>query len=123
MGSELSTSEALARRWLEAFNRYDLEGLLALYSDACEHTSPKIRALHPETGGKLKGKVALRAWWADAFKRLPGLRYEATFVTAGAKAAVLEYVRHAPNEPPMFVAEVFELDASGLIARSRVYHG
>ncbi len=118
----MNAAEALAHEWLKAFNAKNLDALLALYAEDCEHTSPKIRALHPDTGGKLKGKAALRAWWDDAFKRLPGLRYEATFVTADAKAAVLEYVRHAPGEPPMFVAEVFEL-REGLIARSRVYHG
>jgi ketosteroid isomerase-like protein len=116
-------AETLAHEWLKAFNAKNLDALLALYADDCEHTSPKIRALHPQTGGKLKGKAALRAWWDDAFKRLPGLTYEATFVTVDAKAAVLEYVRHVPDEPPMFVAEVFELGAKGLISRSRVYHG
>ena len=113
----------LARAWLSAFNQKNLDALLALYADDCRHTSPKIRALHPETGGQLRGKAALRTWWEDAFKRLPGLTYEETLVTAGEKSVVLEYVRHAPNEPPMFVAEVFETDAAGKIAASRVYHG
>lgn len=115
-------TELIARDWLKAFNAKDLEGLLALYADDCRHTSPKIRALHPETGGQLVGKAALRAWWADAFVRLPGLRYEETLVTAAEHSVLLEYVRHAPNEPPMFVAEVFEL-RDGRISASRVYHG
>ena len=114
--------ESLARQWLERFNAKDLDGLLQLYADDCRHTSPKIRALHPETGGQLVGKVKLRAWWEDAFKRLPNLRYEETALTADEQRAVLEYVRHAPNEPPMLVAEVFEL-REGRIAASRVYHG
>jgi ketosteroid isomerase-like protein len=118
----MSSTEALARDWLRAFNEKDLDGLLALYADDCRHTSPKIRALHPETGGQLVGKAALRAWWADAFKRLPGLKYEETLVTAAEKSVFLEYVRHAPNEPPMYVAEVFECDGGRIVA-SRVYHG
>ncbi|MBL8951148.1 MAG: nuclear transport factor 2 family protein [Myxococcaceae bacterium] len=113
----------LARAWLQAFNQKNLDALLALYADDCRHTSPKIRALHPETGGQLRGKAALRAWWEDAFKRLPGLTYEETAVTAGERSVVLEYVRHVPNEAPMYVAEVFETDAAGKIAASRVYHG
>lgn len=114
--------ELIAEQWLTAFNAKDLDALLALYGDDCRHTSPKIRTLHPETGGQLVGKAALRAWWADAFERLPGLRYEKTVCTANGHTAVLEYVRHAPNEPPMYVAEVFET-REGLIRASRVYHG
>jgi hypothetical protein len=114
--------ELIAEQWLKAFNAQDLDALLALYADDCRHTSPKIRTLHPQTGGQLIGKTALREWWADAFKRLPGLTYEKTALTADAKSAVLEYVRHAPNEPPTYVAEVFET-RDGRIVSSRVYHG
>ena len=67
----------LARAWLDAFNAHDVDALVALYAEDATHTSPKIRALHPDTGGKLVGKPALAAWWRDANRRLPGLRYEA----------------------------------------------
>jgi hypothetical protein len=117
------TTAELARAWLKAFNAKDLDALLALYADDCRHTSPKIRSLHPETGGQLVGKPALRVWWEDAFRRLPGLTYEESLVTAAEKSVVLEYVRRVPNEPPMFVAEVYEVDPSGRIRASRVYHG
>ena len=112
----------LASRWLKVFNDRDLEGLLALYADDCEHSSPKIRVVHPETGGRLLGKAALRAWWEDAFRRLPRLHYALTAVTADAERAVLEYVRNVPGEPPLHVAEAFDV-ANGRIVRSRVYHG
>jgi hypothetical protein len=115
-------TQLIARQWLERFNAKDLDGLLALYADDCRHTSPKIRARHPDTGGQLVGKAALREWWRDAFERLPNLRYEETALTADEKQAVLEYVRHAPNEAPLLVAEVFEM-RDGCIAVSRVYHG
>src|SRR6185369_11438058 len=97
----------LARAWLDAFNRHDVDALVALYADDATHTSPKIRALHPDTGGKLTGKAALAAWWRDANARLPNLRYEETAITANASRVIVEYLRHAPNESPMPVAEVF----------------
>lgn len=115
-------NEQLGRQWLDAFNRHDVEALIALYADDCAHTSPKIRTLHPETGGKLLGKPALKKWWEDAMKRLPGLRYEAFAVTADGQRVFLEYTRHAPNEAPYPVAEVFDVRA-GKISASRVYHG
>jgi len=113
----------LARRWLACFAAADLEGLLALYADDAVHMSPKIRVLHPETGGRLEGKAALRAWWQGAFARLPGLRYEERLLTSNGACVFMEYVRHAPGEPELPVAEALEVDARGLIVASRVYHG
>lgn len=113
---------ALAQAWLDAFNAHDVEALVALYAEACTHTSPKIRALHPDTGGKLVGKPALATWWREANARLPGLRYEATAIVADDARVIIEYLRHAPNEPAMPVAESFDV-VDGRIVASRVYHG
>ena len=112
----------VARRWLDAFNARDVDRLLALYADDATHTSPKIRALHPETGGKLVGKQALGAWWREAMVRLPGLRYEAFALTADTERVFMEYWRHVPSEHTMPVAEVLEL-RGGRIVASLVYHG
>lgn len=112
----------LGRTWLAAFNAHDLDGLVGLYADDASHTSPKIRALHPQTDGKLQGRPAIRAWWADALLRLPTLRYEELTVTASEQRVFLEYLRHAPDGPPYPVAEVFDVRA-GKIVSSRVYHG
>lgn len=126
---------ALAREWLAAFNAADLERLLALYADDAVHLSPKLRDRRPETGGLVRGRPALRDWWADAFARLPGLRYAertitamgtamgtATGTTDGSGRIVLEYDRTVPGEAPLAVAELFVVRA-GLIVESRVFHG
>jgi ketosteroid isomerase-like protein len=115
-------NRALGRAWLAAFNAKDLDALVALYADDCTHTSPKLRVQRPESGGAIRGKPALRAWWADAFARLPGLRYEELTVTADDARVILEYVRHAPNDAPYPVAEAFDVRGGHIVA-SRVYHG
>ena len=120
--SQVETHEAIARAWLDAFNRHDVDALVALYAEDATHTSPKIRALHPDTGGKLRGRRELAAWWRDSNARLPGLRYELTALTANEDRVFVEYVRHAPNQAPMPVAEVFDV-RGGRIVASRVYHG
>ncbi len=113
---------AIAERWLDCFARRDLDGLLALYADDAVHTSPKIRVRHPETGGAIRGKATMRAWWQDSFDRLPGMRYEPTAFTADAHRVVMEYMRVVPGEVDYPVAEVLEV-ANGLIVSSRVFHG
>jgi ketosteroid isomerase-like protein len=115
-------AESIARAWIDAFNRHDVSALVALYAEGATHTSPKLRKQHPETGGLLVGHAALTRWWAEAFLRLPDLRYELLTLTAAPGRAFLEYLRHAPSEPPLPVAEAFDV-AGGRITASRVYHG
>ena len=117
-----STQEQIARTWIAAFNAYDVDGLVALYADDATHTSPKIRALYPETGGKLVGKAAIEAWWRGAIGRTPGLRYEEAAITANEVRVVLEYTRYADGQEDMFVSEAFDI-RDGRIVASRVFHG
>lgn len=114
--------ENVAVRWFEGFNTKNLEGLLALYNDNAEHFSPKLKLRQPETNGMVRGKAALRAWWADAFERLPTLQYLPTSYTANNERVFMEYIRKVAGEPDMLVAEVLEIK-DGLIIASRVYHG
>ncbi|GAA4451790.1 nuclear transport factor 2 family protein [Rurimicrobium arvi] len=119
---ETTQNERIAREWFAAFNRQDLEGLLALYDDAAEHFSPKLKIRQPETLGLISGKDALRRWWADAFERLPELHYEPVAFTSDTDRIFMEYIRSVPGEPDMKVAEVLEIQ-NGRIVASRVYHG
>jgi len=113
---------ALAKAWLRAFNGRDLDALLALYAEDAVHTSPKLKARHPETKGEVRGKDALRRWWADAMERLPGLRYEERHLTASGDRVFMEYERQVPGEEAYLVAEVLVCEG-GLIRASHVYHG
>ncbi len=117
-----SVLRGIAERWLRAFEQRELDALLALYADTATHTSPKIRARHPETGGLLRGKAAMRAWWQDAFDRLPSMRYEQPVITADDRRAYMEYVRKVAGEPDLPVAEVLDIEGGKIVA-SRVFHG
>ena len=113
---------ALAERWLAAFNGRDLDALLALYDDAAVHTSPNLRARDPQSQGKIVGKAKLREWWRDCFERLPGLRYDATRLTADGECVWMEYRRSNPGEADRDVAEVLRV-REGRIVESRVHSG
>jgi len=116
------SNRQIALAWFAAFNAHDLEQLLALYADHAPHYSPKLKARRPETGGFVQGKAALRAWWKDAFDRLPGLHYEVLKLTSDDMQVFMEYIRHVDGEEDLRVGEVLEI-AEGKIVASRVYHG
>ncbi len=112
---------AVADKWFEAFNEHDLEKLLSLYDENAVHFSPKLKVRQPETGGYIKGKAALRAWWKDSFDRLPSLSYQPTSFIAEGGSIFMEYIRKVDGEPDMVVGEVLK-EAGGKIVNSRVYH-
>ncbi|MFM2203578.1 MAG: hypothetical protein RLZZ605_542, partial [Bacteroidota bacterium] len=95
--------------------------LLALYDDNASHYSPKLKIHQPETEGLIKGKAQLRAWWKDAFERLPALQYEPLVILHNEHCLFFEYLRHTPLEATMQIAEKLEL-RDGKIIASRVYH-
>lgn len=115
-------NKQIATRWFEAFNEHNLEKLLSLYDEQARHYSPKLKVRQPETKGLIKGKAALRAWWQDAFDRLPTLKYEVVKLTADEEQVFMEYTRSVDGEEPLSVGEVLQI-SNGLIVYSRVYHG
>lgn len=113
---------SIAHLWFEAFNSHNLDKLLSLYDDEAQHYSPKLKIRIPETEGLITGKVALRAWWKEAFDHLPSLHYKVTSLTSNADRVFMEYIRSVENESKLLVAEVLEIKEGKIIA-SRVYHG
>jgi len=111
----------VANAWFDAFNTHDIETLLDLYDEDAEHYSPKLKIRQPETNGLIKGKPALRAWWTEAFSRLPNLHYELLKLTAEDDQIFMEYLRHTPDEEDLRVGEVLVIRNNRIVA-SRVYH-
>jgi hypothetical protein len=95
--------------------------LLSLYDENAQHYSPKLKIRHPESNGLIKGKNALRAWWQDAFKRLPTLNYELVRLTPYENRVFMEYVRHVHGDEDLYVGEMLEVE-NGRIIASSVFH-
>ena len=112
---------SIAKQWFDAFNDHDLEKLLSLYDEDAQHYSPKLKVRQPESRGFIKGKNALRAWWHDAFNRLPTLNYELVRLTPYENRVFMEYVRHVHGEEDLYVGEMLEIE-NGKIIASSVFH-
>ena len=123
LNTGMTTSElnSIANKWFDAFNAHDLDQLLSLYNENAQHYSPKLKVRQPETNGLIKGKPALRAWWQDAFKRLPTLKYEVIRLTPYENRVFMEYVRHVDGEEHLYVGEMLEVE-NGKITASAVFH-
>lgn len=80
-----------ATRWAAAWNAHDVEAVLAHFHDDAVFTSPFARQLLPETGGVLRGKAAIRAYWNTGLARIPDLRFHVDAVFAGVDTLVIAY--------------------------------
>jgi ketosteroid isomerase-like protein len=78
-----------ANKWIDAWNRRDLDALLALYAHDIQLRSPfaKVYAVT----GVIEGKDELRNYWGEAMRRMPNLTLEKVAVYKGHLALALHY--------------------------------
>jgi ketosteroid isomerase-like protein len=110
---EIAQARRFAQEWVEAWNAHDIDGVLAHFADDAEFTSPVAAQLLPETGGVLRGKAAIRAYWAVGIERIPDLRFEVIDVYTGVDLIVINYRNHTGG----LVNEVLHLGADGLVVK------
>jgi ketosteroid isomerase-like protein len=116
-GQIVSTPEpgTFAEEWSAAWNRRDVEDVLAHFHDDVVFSSPVAAEMVPGSGGVVRGKAALREYWTTALAALPELRFEVVGVYQGQSVLVINY----RNERGRLVNEVLEFDG----ARVRRGHG
>ena len=111
-------AEAFAHEWVEAWNAHDLERILAHYADDIEFTSPFVVAIVGDASGVLRGKAALRDYFAKGLPRYPALHFRLHWVLAGMRSVTLCY--ESVNN--LEAAEVMELDEEGRVVRAQCHY-
>jgi ketosteroid isomerase-like protein len=113
-GQVVSTPEAagFADEWFAAWNRGDVDAVLAHFHDDVVYTSPYAAEFVPGSAGVVRGKAALREYWYTAMKAIPDLHFEVVGVYMGASVLVINY----RNQGGTLVNEVLEFD-DGLVRR------
>lgn len=111
-------ARAQAEDWCAAWNRRDLEAVLAHYADDVELNSPRVVERLGTPDGWRKGKDALRAYFAIGMKS-PALRFELVDVLLGAGAMSIVYRR----ESGALVSDTMELDERCLGRRVLACYG
>ena len=97
---------AFAADWCAAWNAHDLEALLAHFHDDVAFSSPAAARLMPESEGRISGKPALRAYWAEGLRRIPDLSFTIEDVFWGIDALTIHY----RNQNGALVSEVLVFD-------------
>lgn len=109
---------ARAVDWIDAWNRRDLEAILAHYADDVAVCSPRVVERLGAADGWLRGKAALRDDFARGLRNA-ALRFELVDVTVGVGAMTVVYRR----ENGALVTDCAELDAEGRIVRMIACYG
>ena len=87
-----SQLQAHAHAWISAWNRADVDAVLATFAEDAEFTS--ALALPYAGTSRVRGKAALRRYWEAALADRPGLRFElvAAICDETAQVLVVHYV-------------------------------
>ena len=101
------SAQTLAQSWLESWNSHDLDAIMSHYADEIELTSPFVTEIVGEPSGTLKGKSALREYFAKGLAAYPDLHFELRQIFPGVDSVVL-YYRSVKN---MLAAEVMILNS------------
>jgi ketosteroid isomerase-like protein len=65
--------------------------VLGHFADDVVFTSPVAARVVPGSAGVIRGKQALRAYWTEALRRIPDLRFEVLGVYLGVNTLVVNY--------------------------------
>jgi ketosteroid isomerase-like protein len=94
--SDAATADTLAtvRRFNEAFNRHDVDAIMAVMTDDCvfDNTRPS-----PD-GQRFEGQTAVRRCWEELFQRSPEAWFEWEEVVALGDRCVVRWTYHWVKE-------------------------
>ena len=113
-------AEQRAREWVDAFNRHDLEAVLAHYAVDIEFRSPVVVELLHDPSGTIQGKDALRPYFERGLARFPNLAFELVHVLAGVDGLTIV---HRGTHRDRLGAEIMCLNSQGQIDRVTVHYG
>jgi hypothetical protein len=109
-----------ATEWIAAWNSGDLERIFAMYADDFEMRSPLIAERGFAATGVLRGKAAIRPYWAAGIANArPPLCFELIDAYGGVNTIAIHYRSVGRKH----VIEVIELDEHRRGIRGSACHG
>ena len=108
--------------WIAAWNRRDVEAVVARFSDGVEFTS---RVAAEVTGNAtLQGKEQVRQYWLDALEHITGVRFTLDYaIWDPARSEVAIVFDREVDGRRARACELLQFDESGLIVRGEGLRG
>lgn len=106
-------ADQLSSDWIKAWNRHDLDEILKHYAEDIEFFSPFVVKLLNIPDGKVRGKTALREYFATGLQKYPNLEFELIRVFSGINSIIVCY-KSVEN---LIAAEVMIVNTHGKIYR------
>lgn len=120
----LSSEEArrLAMSWIDAWNRRDLERVLAHYVADCQFVSP--RAADVVGRAELWSREELRAYWQKALRLRRKVEFRLDYTVWDQEQQRLVIVYFNAGDTGIYRAvELMDLDKDGLVRRGEALYG
>jgi len=111
-----------AATWAEAWNRRDIEAVLAHFHEDVVFTSPTALAVVGSSA--VRGKAALREYWTRALARVTSIRFRVDRVLwdDGSHELAIVYFEDI-NGRVKRVSENLRFDGLGMVVSAEVFHG
>lgn len=109
--------DEFADEWAAAWNRRDVDAVLAHFHDDVVFTSPIAAEIVTGSAGVVHGKAALREYWCAALEAVPDLHFDIVGVYRGVSTLVINY----RNQKGALVCEVLEFDGALVVRGHGTY--
>jgi ketosteroid isomerase-like protein len=113
----LKEAQQFAKDWCETWNSHDLDSIMSHYAEDVVLTSPTAARLLSDP--TVRGKGALRNYFAVGLQAYPDLRFEVLDVTCGISSMVVYYA----NQNGIKVSEFMELGLDGRVTKVIAHYG
>lgn len=115
-------AQKFAEEWIAAWNRRDVEAVLAHYTDDVVFTSPTAQRVIGR--GRVEGKADLRAYWTAALAKIGALQFtlDRALWDGATHTLVIVYVSKRPDETKR-AAELFRFDEGGNVVEGEAFYG
>jgi ketosteroid isomerase-like protein len=110
--------ESFAEAWLRDWNSHDLEVILSHYAEDVVFRSPKVARFTDSDVDTLKGRDALRPYFARGLATRPQLRFELVVATVDRDGVAIVYTA----EDGGTAVETMSINREGEVAEARVFY-
>lgn len=114
------SARAFADRWISAWNRKDVEAVLADFSDDVMFTSPRAKSVVGSP--RVVGKSQLREYWTRSLSRIQSLRFTLDHVLCDGDRLAILYIAEIDGKCIRAV-EFLNFGPDGLIREGEAMHG